>query len=59
VGESFNGQEFKYTIVTGAMMLKGARTDREKEAEGEKRLFGQQLNCWPNNEIISQNPLGR
>lgn len=33
---SIDGQEFKYTVVTGTMVLKEETADREKEAEGEK-----------------------
>ena len=33
---SIDGQELKYTVVTGTMVLKEETADREKEAEGEK-----------------------
>jgi carboxypeptidase C (cathepsin A) len=33
---TIDGQELKYSVITGTMVLKEETTDREKEAEGEK-----------------------
>jgi len=33
---TIDGQELKYTVITGTMVLKEETADREKEAEGEK-----------------------